>query len=312
MQKNRQNPVLFYLNALLYTVIALVIRLAALAPLACLLEEGAVRYVALLCPILLTFVVLPLRFSFAQAMVKENGIRRFSLSEALSFSDYGEKLKESLMHAFHVIKWGIPLFALCAYGYLWYTEVDALTVMRSVTALGASASEVWCSVHNFFAGLFGWAEKVPVSSALMEGVYVVGGVVAAAALIWMYGAVRLSAWRYLWVLSERNDRPARADRRRRLRGRRMKQLLTALVNLVLIVPFVWVSAVVLSDAVNDLGSQLMMVITGSMPQVDWAGILTPMAVTFFALYLPLLPVRRWHTAGFAQGEPKRKAAVVEK
>ena len=106
----KNNPFVFYLRMLLCVILQLAIRVVTFAPLACLVVDGLPVWGVLLCPVLLIFVVLPLRFSFAEAVVlKQNG---FSFARAFSFADYGEKLKQSGLHALHVLKWGLPL-------YLW-------------------------------------------------------------------------------------------------------------------------------------------------------------------------------------------------
>lgn len=299
----KQNPFVFYLCMLAYMVLALLVRVIAFAPLYCLTLEGGLKWIALLCPVLLMFFVLPLRYSFAETVVPTRNGRFFDFKTAFGFSNYGEKLTESLMHALNVLKWGIPLAALLGYAYYWYTGVDALTVLQSVTELGAWGSGLWCKVLGFFG-----VEAVPSMNTMMDGVFVVLIVLAIGILIWMYGAVRNSASRYIWVLATRSDRAPRVELRRRLRGRRMAQLGVAILNLILWAPFVLMVVKSLKGVVSDLSSVLMMaVMSGSMPSVDLASAVAPLAVAFFALYLPLLPVRRWLTAAFAAHERRRKA-----
>lgn len=298
----KQNPFVFYLCMLVYMLAALIVRAIAFAPLYCLTLAGRLKWIALACPALLIFVVLPLRYSFAEALVQRSGERCFCLKKAFGFSNYGEKLTESVMHALNVLKWGIPLAAMLGYAYYWYTGVDALTVLQSVTELGAWGNQLWCKALAFFG-----VEAVPSLNTLMDGVFVVLSVLALGVLIWLYGAVRNSASRYIWVLATRNDRAPRVELRRRLMGRRMAQLGVALINLILWVPFVLMLLRALKSAVSDLSSVLMMaVMSGSMPAVDLAGAVAPLAIAFFGLYLPLLPVRRWLTAAFAAHERRRR------
>ena len=303
----KYNPVVYYLKVLVYMLLALALRVVAFAPLYCLTLEGACRIAGLLCPALLVFVVLPLRFSFAQAMVDGRENRTFLFSQAFSFSNYAEKLSQGFLHILHVLKWGLPMVALGVVAYVWYTQVDAITVIRSITELGAWASGVWCSIANFFG-----AELAPVVNGLMEGVYVVAAVVALAALIWMIGIVRNSAFRYLWAIAERNDRAPSVERRRRLSGRRVTQLLVGLVNLLLVVPFLVVVFGQFKGIVNELSSQLMMVMVGGAPQIDLTGVVGPVVLAFGCLYLPLLPIRRMLTAFFACGEKKSKTIEAAK
>lgn len=303
----KHNPVVYYLKVLLYVGLALLIRIAAFVPLYCLTLEGACRFAWVLCPAMLIFVVLPLRFSFAQAMAEGKQTRSFRLSQAFSFARYPEKLSQGLLHILHVMKWGLPMAALAVVAYIWYTQVDAITVIRSVTELGAWASGVWCSVANWFG-----AELAPVVNGLVEGVYVVAAVVALAALIWMIGVVRNSAFRYLWALANQNDRTFAAERRSRLRGRRMAQLLVGLVNLLLVMPFLAVALSQFKGIINDLSSQLMMVMLGSMPTLDLTGVIRPAALAFAFLYLPLLPIRRMLTVAFVCSEKKTQSIEAAK
>lgn len=301
----KHNPVVHYLRVLVYMLLALVLRVIAFAPLYCLTLDSAWKYLWVLCPVLLLFVVLPSRFSFAQALVNGLEDRSFSLKKAFCPCHYTEKLREALLHALHVIKWGLPMAALGVFAYVWYTQVDAITVIRSVSELGAWASSVWCSVVNLFG-----AEQAPVINGLMEGVYTVLVIIALAALIWAIGVLRNSASRYIWAIAARNDRVPSAERRRRLRGRRLSQLAVGLINLVLLVPFLAVSGKQLMNIVSDLSGQLMMVMVGSLPQLDLSGVAQPLILAFAGLYLPLLPIRRMMTASFACSEKKQKAAKV--
>lgn len=301
----KENPLLFYGRVLVYVLTALAVRVAAFVPLLALRLDGPVKWLCLLCPVLVIFVVLPLRYSFAEAIMQ----RPFSFATAYSFANYGEKLTESLLHVLHVIKWGVPLAALGVLGYYWYNQVDALTVLNSVTDLGKGWAQLVCSVKNLFGG-----NAVPSANTLMDGLLVVGLVIGLAVLIWLYGAVRNSANRYIWVLATRNDRAPRAETRRRLRCRRWQQLGVALINLVLWIPFILAAGVALKNAVSDLSTMLLMsVTTGSLTKLDLTSAVWPLALAFAGLYLPLLPVRRILTAAFAGGKSKvpmsDKAAV---
>lgn len=312
----KQNPFLFYLRLLLYIILALLIRLAAFAPLVCLAAypSGAwQRWLALLCPALVLFVVLPLRYSFADALVQKPGQRCFDFNTAFSFREYGEKLSESVLHAAHVFKWGIPLLAMLGYAFYAYNEVDALTLLQSVTAIGKFWSQLWCAVVNGIGGLFGAQPLVPPSATLMEGFLVLCAALGLGMLIWLFGAVRNSANRYIWVLANRSDRPPHTEVRRRLIGRRFRQWCVGLVNFALCIPFWVVTLVILKGTVSDLANRLMMAATmGQLPEMPLASLALPVALCFLGLYLPFLPVRRWLTASFAVRErrwtPAGKAA----
>ena len=283
----KQPVLVYYVRMLAYMLIALGLRLAALAPLACLvLFDGWQRILALLCPLLLVLVVLPMRRSFAQAAVQTPC--HFSFDTAFSFSRYGEKLSRELLHLLHVIKWGIPMAGLLAGAYYCYTAVDALTIFQTINDLG-----------NGCAALFG----LSTANNFMLGIGVLGGVLGLGAAVWAWGVLRCSAERYLWALGA-----DRKELRARLKGRRMQQLLVGLINLALLIPFLCISISAVKSALSDASTLLMMAITtGELPKLDLVSAALPVAGAFFALYLPLLPLRRWMTAAFAMRKPCAKA-----
>lgn len=297
----KQNVLMIYLRMLGYTLLALLVRAVALLPLVCLFVlEGGARWLAVLCPVLMIFAVLPLRYSFAQAMVDVRNQRRFSFARAFTLEHYGEKLTESLLHALHVFKWGILLFAMLGYAYYCYSQVDALTLYESVANLGAWWQNTVCAIANVFG-----ANAVPAANAFMDGVVVLGLLLCAGVAVWLYGAVRNSASRYLWAQATLEDREPRVEIRRHLRGRRWMQLLMGLCNLVLWIPFVVCVASAAKTAVSDLSTMLMMAITtGYLPTDELMKMIAPTVLSFVLLYLPLVPVRRWITSAFALGGRK--------
>lgn len=307
----KHNPLTFYLRMLLYMFIALFLRVVTFLPLCALFvfpSGSPLKWLALLCPALLFFFLLPLRYSFADALVQRPRQRRFSFDTALSMGNYGEKLAESLLHAVNVIKWGIPLFAMLAYCYYCYGEVDMFTLLGSLSAIGKGLTDFWCGICNFFITLFGSIHTLTSAGGLMEGLYVIFAVLGLGVLIWLYGALRNSASRYIWVTATREERSPRTDARRRLRGRRWRQVVVGLCNLVLWTPFLIVVLSVMKDVLSDVSSQLMMIIAQQkMPSLDMAKAVMPLVFAFVFLYMPLLPVRRYLTAAFAARKPRRVA-----
>jgi len=305
--QGKQNAFVFYVRMLVYMLMALIMRVIALAPLACLFVcEGWQRWLAVLCPVMVIFVILPLRYSFAQAVTLRP--RRFSFDTAFSFSHYGEKLKESLIHALHVIKWGIPLAAMAVGAFYCYTQVDALTLFQTVNELGNTCAQLLTGAANWLAGLTGGTAVVMTSNNFMLGAGAVAAVFGLGALIWLWGAVRNSASRYIWAIAASSDRVPRAEMRRRLQDRRLRQMGIALINLILWIPFLYVTFGAVKTALSDLSTMLMMAITtGELPTVDLIAVAMPAAGAFIALYLPLLPLRRWNTAAFALRKRCNKA-----
>lgn len=298
-----QSPPAFYLRTLLYAIIGLFLRVLTFAPLAFLAfpEESPWRYLAILCPVLFLFVLLPLRFSFADALVQDGRERYFSFDTALSLSRYGEKLGESLLHALNVLKWGIPLALLLVYYYYCYSTIDVLSLFRSIPQLGATATAIWYDIANFFLHLFGSSETLVVTGTQWtNGLYAILGGVGLGLLIMLYGAMRNSATRYIWALASHTERNLRSETRRRLRGRRGRQFLVAMANLVLWVPFLVALLPVLTDVAADLSTALMNSLTARKLNLpDLSSALAPFLFAFFVLYLPLLPVRRYLSAFFA-------------
>lgn len=295
----KQNPFGIYVRLLLCVALAAVVRVVALAPLACLFVfDSWLRALALLCPVLVIFGVLPLRYSFAQAMADMP--RSFAFGKAFSFSDYGDKLKAALMHALHVIKWGIPLAAMAAGVVYCFREVEYLDMYNAVCGMGDTCA-AWLN------GLLGDSSAVTANN-FMLGVGVVGAIIGLGVLIWLYGMVRNSASRYIWAYAREHGRHPGLEARTRLKGRRMRQLGVALANLVLWIPFLLVIVDAVKNSLGDTATVLMMaMVTRSLPLGDLMGAVAPVTIAFGALYLPLLPIRRWLTAAFALGEKRVKS-----
>ena len=273
-------------------MMACALRVIALAPLSCLiLCDGLLKGLALLCPVLYVLLVMPLRYSFAEAMMQTP--RYFSFDKAFSLNRYGAKIAAGLKHALCVVLWGIPMAALLGGVYYCYTSIDALTIFQSIDELGNSCAQLLglSTANNFMLGL----------SAVGAGLGL--GVV-----IWAWGVARLSANRFIWADAEKTDRIPRLAIRRRLKGRRIAQLGVALVNLALLVPFLCVVGCALKNTVSDVSTLLMMAITtGVLPKLDLVKAAAPVAAAFVGLYLPLLPLRRWMVAAFAARKAATKA-----
>ena len=297
---NKQNPVVFYIRTLLYMLIALMLRVIAFLPLAALFVfQNGWRYLALLCPVLLIFLILPLRFSFAQGLVQQKRERNFSFDKALSLSRYGEKLSESVLHALHVLKWALPLLAFFVGVYFWQADTDWMTLLKSIRELGAGASAVYVAIVNFFVSIFGGTPLVA-AGGLMEGFYTLIAIVWLCVFILLYGVVRNSSYRYIWVVASADERNPRTEARRRLRGRRWRQLGVALLNLLLWAPALLVVALTLKDVLSGLGTNAAnMLMQKKLLLPDTMAAVKPLLFAFFALYLPLLPIRRFVTCAFA-------------
>ncbi|MBE5801558.1 MAG: hypothetical protein E7319_04645 [Clostridiales bacterium] len=318
MNTLKQNPVSFYLRTFLYMFIALMLRLVMLAPLLLLVYAPAGspwRYGALLCPVLLIFVVLPLRFSFADAVVQKSRQRFFSFDRALSMEHYGEKLGESLLHVLSVAKWAIPLVAMVgfiAWYYLYPLEESLAGVMETLKSLGEWGANLFYTIYDFVVKLFGQTPATHMAGSHVEGLYVVGIALALGLLILLLGVVRNSSTRYIWVLATREERNPRTEIRRQMRGRRFRQVLVALVNLVLWVPFLAVVYLQLKDSLVTMPNVLLgLMATGDMKALELTSVVLPLVLAFVLLYMPLLPVRRILTATFATYRRRHTAELLQ-
>ncbi len=306
----RHNPLTFYIRVLLYMFVALLVRVVMLLPLVAALKWMPVgspfRWLAVLTPLMLIFFVLPLRFSFAQALVQPARERHFSLDKATALSDYGTKLGEGLVHALNILKWAVPLLLMlgaCRYVFL---KIDIITLMKSLSAIGAGVVGFLYAVANFFIGIFGGTQLVA-DGGLMQGIFTVGAVLGLGLLILVWGMVRNSAFRYIWAQARQNGQRPRAEARRRLTGRRWMQLGVSLCNLILLVPAAIVVFTTLKGVLGDVSKLLLTYLTTqklNLPEMTSA--IGPLLFAFFLCYMPLLPVRRILTAYFAT-KPLRRA-----
>ncbi len=307
--KKKQNAFVFYLGMLGYMVLAAIVRIAALAPLACLFVfEGALRLLALLCPVLLILVVLPLRFSFAQAMAQKP--RRFNIGKAFSFAHYGDKLKAALRHALSVAVWGIPLAAMGGFALYSFKTVEYLDLYSTVKEWGDICAPVLADVSVWLNGVIGTAVIEQSSNNFMVGVGVLGAAAALGVLILLCGAVHNSVNRYIWAAAENKGLSYRDAKRAQLKGRFMRRVGIAILNLLLWVPFLLVVGGALKATLSDLSTVMMMaVVTRSLPMDTLMEAAAPCAFAFGVLYLPLLPLRRWNTACCALGTRKADKKV---
>ena len=290
---------------------ALVMRVVAFAPLCALLLFPAGshwRWLAVLCPVLLIFFILPLRFSFAQALVQVGKERRFSFDRATAVQHYGEKLAESLLHVLHIVLWSIPLLALLGVVYYGLSQMGFDKAFTAVDTIGYTVTAVLAAVGNFFIGIFGGTAIVP-NGSIAEGLTTLLVAVGIGLLILAWGVMRNSAYRYIWAYATQVDKNPHTEARRRLYGRRWKQFWTAMLNLVLWAPALIVLFVTFRGMFSDITKALTTaIITGQVNLPDLSTALLPMIFAFFVCYLPLLPVRRIITSLFATRTMRRATA----
>ena len=317
MQKSRRmkrsganGPIQDYLSMLLYVLIMSLLYAAAFAPLAALLlspEGSALQYLALLTPVLLVLIVLPLRFSFAQALTDRYRSMPFSLHTAFGFSLYGEKVAEGFLYALHMLKWAIPLALSGGTLYYLYANIDTfMQPVINITSLGKAVVGVWNSIHNFFVGIFG-GEQAIVSGGFGEGNLTLLVIAGLGVLLLIWGAVRNSAYRYIWAEATELDKNPRFEARRSLRGRRWGQLGVTLINLALLAPTLIVLFLLIppKETISELAMRYADALASETAMSAVAIPFGKLAIVFFACYIPLLPLRRMITARFATARLRR-------
>ena len=307
----RLPPPAYYALMVLYTLLGLVIRGVTLLPLWALIafpQGSPWQYGALLFPILFIFLLLPLRFSFAEALVQSSGHRRFPFKKALNLRHYRKKLSESARHALNILKWGLPLIAVLGYVLYWAFKGD-IGLLRMFSDLGKAVTPIWGSMVNFIRMVFGVGEALTLEGGLLEGVIVLLVALILSLLPLYWGVARNSANRYIWAHAFHDGQNPRQEINRRLRGNRLRQLLFAGINLVMWAPFficVYSAyssiAMAFSGAAADMLTLMMYMRGGQLPDLpSMSAMFGPLLLGFFLLYIPLLPLRRYVTTRFAMG-----------
>ena len=308
----RLNPFVFFLRTLLYMAMALLLRVIALAPLACLLifpSGSLLRFFALLCPAQIVFFILPLRFSFAEAIAQRPVRCFFSFDIAFTLKDYPKKLAASLRHALSILKWGIPFIGFMVYLFISLPAASPISIATSLGTLGQTTVGLYSQVAHIIGGIFGNAEPILMEGGLAEGLLAFFGILGGLVLIWLYGAMRNSAYRYIWAISHHNGPNPHAQAHLCLRSKRFLQLLFALANTILWIPFLlqltrtaktiagdlaFIANLNLMDGLSLLkGDGLNELLIGLLQRI------LPLLLALFALYFPLLPIRRILTATFS-------------
>ena len=304
-----------YFAVLLYVLMMSVLYAAAFAPLLALVlfEKGSfLRYLALVSPVLIVLVLLPLRFSFAQALTARYRGTPFSYAEAFNLSLYGEKVSEGFVYLLHMLKWALPLAAACGTLYYLNNGVEGFTLMKALIDIGEAVTGVWNGFVNFFANLFGGAKTI-VEGGIVEGAFVILGIVGVCALLLIWGVVRNSAYRYIWAEATELDKNPRFETRRSLRGRRFSQLGIALVNLALLLPVIIV-LYFMFEPKQTLEQLILQYLDSLSGEASLAAMAIPygkLAFIFFVCYLPFVPHRRMITAHFATARLRRQMQQTE-
>ncbi len=311
-----QSPIVFYGYLLLHALLAGVLFMLTLLPLGALVwfaEGSPLRWLSLLSPVLFIFIVMPLRFSFAQALSDHSRGIPFSLQRAFGFSLYGEKLAEGVVYLLHMLKWAIPMLAFGAVLYVMGSGDDEFTKpVAALDSFGRSVTVVWQGITNFIKGLFGGTQS-SVPGGLGEGVVFLLIIAGICVLLFLLGMVRNSAYRYIWAEATLLDKNPKREISRSLRRRRWQQLLVALVNLLLLSPVLIVlyQHFAPRDTTTDFLLRVLDLITGegSLPELTVP--FATLSLLLLACWLPLAPVRRILTSRFATARLRSQNGQIQ-
>ncbi|NMD37725.1 MAG: hypothetical protein GYA87_03470 [Christensenellaceae bacterium] len=236
-------------------------------------------YLNIITIILGLFLILPLRASFASALEKVACGQKFSIVNGFSLSNYGEKLLIGLKWFIKMIPWSLPLMIGAVFSYIvFYSDksygINGASVLKTLKAVAmfifgehASITEMGLIMFLFFTFLY---------------------------LIFIIGVVRNSTYRYLKVSPIKFAAVPDAEVRRCLVNNRIKQLLFAFLNFILLSPIVifiynsfWSNYKAQSDLMNFL------------PSLKDVNFYQPILIFMVIWYLLTLPIRRINNAAFA-------------
>lgn len=238
MIKNKsQNDLIYYLSILLYMFLAVIIRVFAFSPLYYTYLTGNYTFPIILCVCFILFLVLPLRFSFAQAIVNEQGNRYFSLKKAFSFNQYTKKLVASWVHALQVGKWLIPLIALLYSWIQWYNVTLTSDAIAHIDKIGRQFTDFTTATRQFVLTLFGSDTILVSNGGLIEGVTILLSLVLICVIFFLIGCYRNSHYRYLWCIAMQNGVSSYKFPRKFVKKYRGAQFRYGLLNFFLWIPF---------------------------------------------------------------------------
>ncbi len=248
--------------------------LLPLLALVCFQKGDPLQLIALLAPVLYMFVVFPLRYSMGEAMEQALDGQAFSTVRLISFRGYGQKMKAVLMQALRLLPWALPLIAGLAAGwYMLYQVEDGTTVLRMIIDLG-----------RVFGKEYG----------IMQGMYVIAAFAGLLFLVLLYGMMRNGMLRFVWLSAGKKYTPVRREMLRRLKGRRVGQLLISLMQSVLLLPVLLPAIYMGYRLLREYAKYMRIDLTNLQEPQMLIGII----LVFVLLYLPLLPLRKMLQAAY--------------
>jgi hypothetical protein len=284
-----------------YVLIALLVRIIALCPLLLLwaIPVGwSIKWLSILCPVLIIILVLPMRFSFARAMMTAAQSGTFSIWRALRLTQYRRKLQASLRHALRILCWGFPFLFMLGWSYYIIAFMDVFAAIRILATFGEGVVTALSTIVNFIIGIIA-GNTVQWTGGFTEGLYAVSGIAILTLLIFLWGIWRCSLYRYLWATESSKTRNSQIRIRKALRGYRWKQFTEGLYNIVLWLPTMFfLLLIVLSIYEQIVGLVTTYINTNTIPPISFPKSVVFLGVIGLFVHLLILPVRRSVTADF--------------
>ena len=252
----------------LCVLLQLALRLMAAAPLLALVTKE-VPYLALLSIPLYLLIVPVARQNMAEAMQDAIGGGALLSTKLVSTENYGKKFVQGLKHAALLLLWSV-LFIAATIVALWaYAgQIDAFTLVRVLMQLGGGS--------------------------FMNGIKLVLVIYAATMLPIVIGCTFHSGARHAIALGDK----------KLVKGHRGGVMLTWLVGLMALVPFLAVVAGVGAGFVSGLVDALANLGSGSIILPTIGDKVYMIAAAFVVLLLPLLPFKQLMTAVYVRGLKK--------
>ena len=252
----------------LCVLLQLALRLMAAAPLLALVTKE-VPYLALLSIPLYLLIVPVARQNMAEAMQDAIGGGALLSTKLVSTENYGKKFVQGLKHAALLLLWSVLFIAATIVAVWAYAgQIDAFTLVRVLMQLGGGS--------------------------FMNGIKLVLVIYAATMLPIVIGCAFHSGARHAIALGDK----------KLVKGHRGGVMLTWLVGLVALVPFLAVVAGVGAGFVSGLVDALANLGSGSITLPTIGDKVYMIAAAFVVLLLPLLPFKQLMTAVYVRGLKK--------
>lgn len=216
-----------------------------------------------------------LRPSFAQSIEKASRNEKFSIKESLCPKSIMENLSFSFSQLISVMLWGIPFIILSGVFYYYYSG-------------GTDFRTMALFIRNIGESLYGSSAGIAEGSMAIMYAFII------TILIICIGIARQCGIRYLRMSPIYYSAVPKAEIRRCLAGMRLKQFLVFLVNVLLLIPILYI----LFSSIHEVYSQTDNILR-FIPSITRKRFVVPVMGFMGLWYTTVLPLRRFIDASFA-------------